>query len=136
MGQLQRFFHGRNGTDQLNIALAITSFGLSMFGRMLSLNLFQNLAYVALGLCLFRMFSKNIERRRRENARFLELFHRFRTRKGGTSSAPWSWGPKRDKANFCYLKCPNCKQTMRVPKGKGNIKITCSNCGQVFYEKV
>ena len=133
MGFLQRFFHGRNGSDQLNFALMIAGVALSFLSRVMFQNLFQTLAWVALGLCLFRMVSRNIDKRRQENAQFLALVSRLRPQSPSTS---WRRGPKKDGANFCYLKCPNCSQSMRVPKGKGNIKITCSNCGQVFYEKV
>jgi len=29
-------------------------------------------------------------------------------------------------------KCPHCQQKMRIPKGKGKVKVNCSNCGKSF----
>jgi tRNA(Ile2) C34 agmatinyltransferase TiaS len=29
-------------------------------------------------------------------------------------------------------KCPYCEQKMRIPKGKGKIRIKCSNCEKKF----
>ena len=33
------------------------------------------------------------------------------------------------------LKCPHCHQYLRVPKGKGNITITCPTCHQQFDKR-
>lgn len=34
--------------------------------------------------------------------------------------------------DYLVISCPECKARMRVPKGKGKIKITCSKCNHVF----
>lgn len=31
-----------------------------------------------------------------------------------------------------FFKCPECGVTVRVPKGKGKIKITCPKCKNAF----
>jgi len=33
---------------------------------------------------------------------------------------------------YKYLICPQCTQRLRVPRGKGKIRVTCTNCGNVF----
>ncbi len=38
--------------------------------------------------------------------------------------------------NYCYFRCPDCRQRMRAPKGKGRIRVTCSHCGKQFERKV
>ncbi|MCL2588941.1 MAG: hypothetical protein FWD84_05980 [Oscillospiraceae bacterium] len=119
MGFIQRFFIGRNGVDQLNRALLVVSIVLTILSRFLFANLFGTVAYVVMFLCIFRMISRNLERRRQENAAFLKLL-----------------GRHSPKSPYRYFKCPRCKQQLRAPKGKGKIKITCSNCGEVFYKKV
>ena len=127
MGFLQRFFHGRNGMDPLNIALAATALGLMLLGRFLLGALFEVLTTAMLFLCVFRMVSRNIPKRQRENARFLQLLRRLRAKSPRAGA---------DRAHFRYFKCPACGQNLRAPKGKGKIKITCSKCGRVFYKKV
>lgn len=77
--------------------------------------------------CIFRMLSRNIAARRRENAKYLALTAPLR-----------GWLRRRrmirtDKAHR-YFKCPNCGQQLRVPKVSGTIKITCRACGTVFEE--
>ena len=77
---------------------------------------------------LFRMFSRRIDRRRAENARFLSLFgpviRWFKMRRT----------IHRDK-DHRYFKCPNCGQYLRVPRGKGKITVNCRNCGASFEER-
>ena len=34
-----------------------------------------------------------------------------------------------------YFRCPDCRQTVRVPRGKGKISIRCPKCGRQFIEK-
>ena len=81
-----------------------------------------------IGWGLFRMVSRNLPRRRAENAKFMQLagpainwFHLRRTM-------------HRDKEHR-YFRCPRCRQTVRVPKGKGKIAIKCPKCGEKFIKK-
>lgn len=86
------------------------------------------LSLIAILLGLFRMMSRNIERRRAENARFLKLFRPV------TQWLKLRRTMHQDK-DHCYFKCPNCGQHLRVPKGKGKITVTCRACGTTFQEK-
>ena len=72
---------------------------------------------------LWRVFSRNLEKRRAENAAFLQKI--------------W-WPVKRRFASgrqqrmdreHKYFTCPKCKTVCRVPAGKGKIVITCPKCG-------
>ena len=77
---------------------------------------------------VFRIMSRNYSRRRAENDAFLKVFgpviHWFKRKRNQA----------RDK-DHVYFKCPTCSQTLRVPRGKAKISITCRNCGTVFQEK-
>ena len=75
------------------------------------------LAYVPLIWSMFRMYSRNIEARRRENAAFQRFFTRLRDRQNR------------------YFTCPRCRQVVRVPRGKGRINIRCPKCGEQFVRK-
>ena len=83
-------------------------------------------AAVALVYLLFRLFSRDTEKRSIENARFLALIQ---------SMVRWFRKRKRtlqpDK-EYVYFKCPNCGQPMRVPRGLGKLEITCRSCSSHF----
>ena len=129
MKWLQRLLYGRYGPDSLSLALLWISVILSLVGTLTRFWPLSVVALILLLICFFRIFSKNIAKRQRENARFLRL-----------------WGPvmlwfKRRKARVAqgkthrFFKCPGCKQTLRVPKGKGKILLTCPKCGERFERK-
>ena len=91
----------------------------------------EALSWLALAVLLwdlFRMFSRRIDRRRAENARFLALagpaIRWLRMRRT----------IRRDKEHR-YFACPKCGQTVRVPKGAGKIRVTCPKCGEKFEKK-
>ena len=123
-GWLSRFMAGRYGGDQLNlflIALYLVLYVVGLFTRILLLEL---IGTVVLVVSLFRTLSRNVERRRAENARFLQAVRPLQR---------W-WTSAHDKEHR-YFKCPNCGQQMRVPRGKGRITVHCRACGAAFEEK-
>lgn len=128
MNWVQRLMYGRYGSDQLGIALLAVYLLLSLLSRLAQSSLLSLLAVVCVLLAFYRMFSRQIEKRRRENAKFLDLVrpivHRYNVKKC-----------RRNDKEHCYFKCPNCGQQLRVPKGKGKIQITCRSCGASFEEK-
>ena len=118
---LQRFMMGRYGTDKLNSLLlwiAVIFVLLSVFLQNPVLNLVAVLAaYGLMGVVIFRSLSRNTYRRHRENRRYLNLVERLKDRE------------------HKYFACPKCKQSVRVPKGKGKIAITCPKCREKFVKK-
>ena len=36
---------------------------------------------------------------------------------------------------YRYFSCPKCKMRLRVPRGVGNVTITCKGCGEKFDKK-
>ncbi len=55
----------------------------------------------------------------------------------GASKGPKAPKPPKNDApppdpNYNFFTCPRCRAALRVPKGKGRIKITCPKCGEKF----
>lgn len=127
---LARFFYGRNGPDQLSAALLILSVLVSLLSSLLGLPWLYFLYYPVLVVCIYRMLSRNLVRRRAENAWF--------TAKTGAVAA-WLRLRRRmlrERGEYRYLKCPHCGQRLRVPKGRGRIQITCSRCTERMIKTV
>lgn len=130
---MARFMYGRNGADQLGSAMLMVYLVIfvlqTLFARVRPvMNILGVLSFLLALLVLFRMFSKNLAKRREENEKFLN----------------W-WLPKKnylaasrqrrlDKEHK-YFTCKNCKAICRVPAGKGKIEITCPKCGEKIVGK-
>ena len=118
---LRSFMQGRYGTDKLNMAILTAGVILSVLVILISNPLLDGaLTLIAYGLmfwAIFRMLSRNTYKRYQENRKFLLLVDRIKDR------------------NNRYYACPKCRQTVRVPKGKGKIAITCPKCREKFVKK-
>ncbi len=128
-----RFMAGRNGNDQLNRFLLIIVLVLlvlaAIFGRGALSGLLNILVLASLGLCYFRMFSRDLYRRRSENERYLR-----EKQKLASSARVWKerWVQRKE---YKFFVCPSCKAVMRVPRGRGKIRIVCHKCGNTFMGK-
>ena len=118
---------------------------------------------LCVALAVFRLFSGNRDRRYTENQRYLtfttglrEWWMRVRNagqRPAGQKRAKQPKPPKAEKTrqhrahkarknptwseikHYKYLICPQCTQRLRVPRGKGRLRVTCTRCGNKFEAK-
>lgn len=133
MNRLRQFMTGRHGIDELNIAILATALVISLIGSFLPPLVYfimQTVSFILLGLAFFRMFSKNRARRTYENTRFLVIYNPIRD---------WFVLQKNrfvNRKTHVYFRCPNCKKSLRVPKGIGKVNITCPTCKEKFIRKV
>lgn len=133
MDWLKKFMYGRYGVDQLSIALLIGSILLSFLTSLLSATLnipfLSLITYIPLVICYFRIFSRDISKRQQENYKFLRYWNPSKA--WVNKKVTRLKGMKTHK----YYKCPSCSKTLRVPKGKGNIRITCPQCKHEFSKR-
>ena len=118
---LRSFMSGRYGTDRLSMVIltaGLIASLLSTFIRRFPFNLiFLILSYGLMIWAICRVLSRNTYKRYQENRRFLQFFEHLK-----------------DHQNR-YFNCPKCHQTVRVPRGKGKISITCPRCREKFIRK-
>lgn len=128
MNFLRKFMYGRYagyGMDALNKFLLVLYLLLYLLSLLLRSSIPSILGFLVVVYLFFRLLSRNIPKRQGENAKFLSL----------TAPIRGWWHTRRmihtDKEHR-YLKCPNCGQHLRVPRGQGKIKVTCRACGTSF----
>lgn len=127
---MARFMYGRNGSDQLNMALLVAYLAVAIvqvfFRRSAAAMLVCNTVTLVLALViLLRMFSRKLDKRRAENAKFLAWWLPVKNRASGARA-------RRQDKEHKYFTCKNCKTICRVPVGKGRIQITCPKCGHTI----
>ena len=130
--KIANFMQGRNGQDPLNGFLLVVSVAFVLLGRLIPGflgALLWLLGIFALGLCWFRLLSRNLSRRQMENSRFLQLRYRV---SGKLRCARTRWAQRRE---YRFFTCPSCRTTLRVPRGRGKIRIVCRKCGSSFTRK-
>ena len=121
---LRRVMMGRYGQDHLNVFLLIVAILLSLIASLLRFGVLSLISYVFLIVCIFRMLSRNINARRKENDRFIRFWWPIRTRILN------SFRRLKDGRKYKYFQCSGCHCTLRVPRGKGKVQITCPKCGE------
>ena len=146
------FQQQRRGLDELNRTMLIVALVFSIIGMIVSRSVgwlrvvLSLLSGAMLVIIVIRMTSKNFNKRNQENMKYLtyetavkDWFRRtFRAKgKSGTYHAPRAKTKTKNPTwaelkQYKYLICPQCAQKLRVPRGKGRIRVTCTNCGNVF----
>lgn len=130
--RLINFLQGRYimyGTDSLTKFLFGLTIALMFINIILGNGLISLLVLVLIVYAYYRLLSKNIYKRYHENEiytgyqnRFLGFFKNFKH------------NAQQAKTYHIY-KCPNCKQKIRIPRGKGTIMVRCPKCHTEFKKR-
>lgn len=126
---LYRFFSGRRGLDQLSTALLILSIVLSLLSSILRLGILSTLSMAAWIYGLFRMLSKNIPAREKENQWFLSKYTPVQT---NVKQAHIRF---KNRKIYLYYRCPNCRAWLKLPRNIGEKTVTCGKCQATFKKK-
>ena len=127
--KLRQFMIGRYGTDGLNQFLSIASLVLLLIAIISRVSLFTYLGAALLIFYYYRTFSRNISKRTEENYKFYTLKDRVDNKFKGWKE---QWANRKF---YHYYRCPQCRQKLRVPRGRGRIQISCPRCGTQFIKK-
>ena len=138
--KLKQFIKGCYGGDQLNTVISVTALVCFIAGALVGISnslpcvilssLLHLTAAASLGFSVFRMLSRDLTARKAENDWFAsKVIEPLRLKKNEAATRA------RQRKTHRFFKCPKCRQTVRVPRGKGKIKITCPKCGETFVKE-
>ena len=127
--KLNRFMYGRYGIDKLSRFLIVCALILDLCSAMLHSTVLYAVALVPFILAVLRILSKNRVKRVKENYTYVTAVGRVKSGFGNTKQRIL------DVRTHKYLRCPHCKKQLRVPRGKGSLKITCPKCHGSFAAK-
>ena len=127
--KLVRFMAGRYGMDQLSRLMSYGALVLILVNFFVKSPILYIVGLVLLVLTYVRFFSRNLEKRRRENAWYLRKSYAV------TSGVKNWWERMKQRKDYVFFRCPGCRAMLRVPRGKGKLRVTCRKCGNSFERR-
>jgi len=126
---IYNLFQRRYGIDELYKFLFVAFILIWILNSFVKSPFLYYLGMIICIFMIFRMFSKNFEKREKENIRYIQIRDKI---KGKTKIQRQKWN---DRKSHIYRKCPNCKAEIRLPKKKGKHICTCPCCKKDFNVK-
>ncbi len=126
--KITRFMYGRYGFDLLSGTLFLAGSILTSIFSFFDFYPLRLIGVPFYAVAFLRILSKDTEKRRSENAKFMTLIDPLIRKMRVYASEHM------DKQHR-YFRCPGCKRTLRVPRGRGKIKISCPHCHREFVKK-
>ncbi len=132
MYKVHQFMYGRNGIDGFGIFLFILSLIIKNIAYFSFNVLLDILSILIILFLIYRIFSKNLARRQKENEFFMTYFKKIYS----WFSAKTHLAKERAKVRSTHkiYVCPKCKRLLKVPRHKGKIEISCP-CSYKFYKR-
>lgn len=124
--RLHAFMRGRNGADELAVAIVVLALILSVIDMFVRWTPLTVLVFLLFAYAVFRTLSPDVRARRGENEAFVDIIGPIR---------PWLRDPRaafNENRQYKHATCPNCHQRVRIPRGKGHVRVTCPQCRQKF----
>jgi DNA-directed RNA polymerase subunit RPC12/RpoP len=153
---VKEFMTGRYGYDQLSKALMILGMMLLLLTAFMPSETLHMGAYakymyllsiLVLGFGYYRMGSKNIKRRKKENETYLKLISGFskkakmalenenRAKKYSTFEMAKELAEDGETVIRCYT-CRGCGTELRFEEGQGIMNIKCPECGNTLVDRI
>ena len=124
--KIYNFMKNRNGADELYYFLFFIILFLGIINYFISNEYVSFVESLLIIFMIYRFFSKDIYRRRKENNYYLGIKKRIIS---NFDLIKKRWN---DRNTYIYRKCPKCKKIHRLPLKKGVHTCKCLRCGNKF----
>ena len=144
--KMYRFMYGRYGADDL-YAFSMIVFAILWVAEIIAMMIIPEgmardissivfaIAIVSLmSWTMFRMMSRNIAKRRRENEIYLKA-RRATKRFFSFNTSTKTSSLNRDDYMHIFRDCTKCGSVLRLPRRDGRHKVKCPRCSHYFYVK-
>ena len=126
---IRQMMAGRHGADEFSMALMIVGLTISIVSSLLGVGIFSIISLALYGYAIFRMFSRDHNKRYLENQKYLTWWN-------GTGSAIRQFFVRmKNIRKYKYFKCPECHARLRLPRKVGEVTVTCGKCHHAFKQK-
>ena len=120
---------GRYGADYFSAFLMKAALVCMVLSWLDALSFLYAWGILWIGIAIFRMMSRKIEKHRAENTAYLQDSYKIQT---AFCEHKVRW---KERKKYKYFKCKGCKRLLRVPRGRGNLTVTCHKCGHKMVQK-
>lgn len=123
---LTKFMYGRYGFDNLSRFLMVIWFAIAFINIFFKSYILYTVTLIPAFFIFFRLFSRNIIKRRAENTRYQVI---------ADKTGAWfrlSWQKLREVKTHRYRNCPNCRAVLRLPRKTGVHTAVCPQCQKRF----
>lgn len=127
--RLIQFMSGRYGADGLLYVLMGLAVALSVVNCFLRSLVLQLFVYAIVIYALFRVMSRNVNARRRENQAFNRLSLKLIEKRN-------VYRQRKADYTHIYKRCPSCRAVLRLPRRKGKHTTICPKCSKKFKVRV
>lgn len=121
---------GRYGMDEMYFGLFALWFIITMINSFVRSAILSLLGAAVIIFMIYRFCSKNIDKRRKENAAFLKIWRPIR------NWFTYQRDKFRDRKTARYRKCKHCKAILRLPNKKGKHTVNCPKCHEKFDVRI
>ena len=127
--KIVNWMRGRNGVDQLALAMLVSSLLLQLIGAVTGVSFITVLSMALYVLTLVRVFARKTTQRAMENGKFVSWW-------GQTSTKARQWFLRlKNSRQYKYFKCPQCGALLRMNRGAGEKDVCCPRCQHRFRMK-
>ena len=123
---LVRFMSGRYGPDEFGRFMAVFSALVCLLSIFTGQTVMYAFGLVCWCFTIFRMFSRRIENRRRENRYYLDRREKLR------KNVKAFFLRLKNRKTYKYFRCPKCRLLIRLNRHTG---VFCPRCGHEFEQK-